>query len=132
MRCCGQQHGRLPGVFPHVGLQRPGTIPSLDFFQQIAQPLRPRDRRCPRRRNELVGVEFLGDFAKNSRYLVETSGIALVASEVNGRGLWRGGKHCATWGIEALHRDGGDVFCTMNATRTAPHTMGRRLFATMT
>lgn len=42
----------------------------LDPLQQIAQPLRPRDRRCLSRGYKLVGVKIVGEFAENCRDLI--------------------------------------------------------------
>ena len=95
---------------PYICSKGGGFLAAANILKQIAEPLRPGDRRSPSGSSQFVGVDLISEFGKNRPHLIQPTGTILVTNEVQRRRFWRGDRDRPTRGIETLHRDFRSAF----------------------
>ena len=79
------------------------------MLQQVAEPLRPGDRRRPGSGGKFLWIDPLGEFRQNRRHLTESARMTGVTDKVERRCLGRRHQDRAPRRIEALNRHIFDV-----------------------
>src|SRR5258708_27358072 len=70
------------GVLAHIGLEGSGLVFGARTLKEVAEPLRPRNRRRRRRPGERLRVDPFREFGEQRRDLAQATGMMLVADEV--------------------------------------------------
>ncbi len=94
------------------------------MLQQVSEPLRPGNRRCPRDGGQFLRVDPLGEFREDRRHLIESAGMTCVSHKVERRRFRRRNEQRAPRRAERLNRPSARRLRAMKATRTAPQWIG--------
>lgn len=117
-----QERRDIPSVLPHISLQGHRLVRGTDTLKEVAEPLRPRDRRSPGCCYQPLRINLLGEFGKNGRHVVQPSGVVPIADKIDRSRLNGRDQECAARSIETLDRYVGDAPTSEEAH---PHSTAR-------
>ena len=93
-----------------MGLQRHRLVRRADAFEEVAEALRPGNRRGPRRTGQKVRIDPLGELGEHRRHLIQSAGALFVADKIDRRRLDAGNQDRSARRVEALDRHLGNPF----------------------
>ena len=87
MGCSRKERRCVPCLLVHIGFERSRPVAGADQLEQIAEALRPGQRRCLRRSHKELRVDLFRKLGEYRRHLVEPAGMMGIADKIDRRGL---------------------------------------------